>query len=111
MTWQGIEGHDAIVARFRLALERGRLASTFLFVGPAGVGKRSFALKLAQTLLCQVAKAELLAPCGVCPACVQMLAGTHPDLHLVAKPADKGSIPVAAFHRRRWPTDARRTMP
>ena len=53
MSWQGIEGHDAIVERFRSALETGRLASSFLFVGPRGVGKRSFALKLAQALLCQ----------------------------------------------------------
>ena len=52
MSWHGIEGHDAIVAHFRRALERGRLASSFLFVGPEGVGKRRFALKLAQALFC-----------------------------------------------------------
>jgi DNA polymerase-3 subunit delta' len=97
MTWQGIEGHDAIVARFRLALARGRLASTFLFVGPAGIGKRAFTLKLTQTLLCQNAPPELLEPCGVCPGCLQVLAGTHPDLHLVTKPSDKGQIPISAF--------------
>lgn len=94
MSWQGIEGHDAIVERFRRALVRGRLASTFLFVGPEGIGKLAFANKLAQSLLCQKKPAEALAPCGACDACAQVLAGTHPDLLRVAKPADKSAIPL-----------------
>ena len=83
--------------RFRRALARGRLATTFLFVGPPGVGKRAFALKLAESLFCQTRPAERLAPCGECSGCVQTRAGSHPDLHIVAKPADRGFIPVAAF--------------
>lgn len=94
MSWQGIEGHDDVAERFRRALASGRLASTFLFVGPEGIGKRAFALKLAQALLCQRSPAEQLAPCGVCEACAQVLAGTHPDLLQVAKPADKSAIPI-----------------
>jgi DNA polymerase-3 subunit delta' len=95
MTWHGIVGHDDVVDRFRRALDRGRLASTFLFVGPGGIGKRKFALKLAQALLCERRPAELLDPCEHCPACAQVLAGTHPDLDVVSKPADKSFIPVA----------------
>lgn len=95
MSWHGIEGHDDVVERFRQALARGRLASTFLFVGPGGIGKRRFALKLAQALLCQTRPAELLDPCDRCPACLQVLAGTHPDLDVVAKPPDRSAIPVA----------------
>jgi DNA polymerase III subunit delta' len=97
MSWHGIEGHDEVVERFRRALDRGRLASTFLFVGPGGIGKRKFALKLAQALLCQTRPAELLDPCEHCPACAQVLAGTHPDLDVVSKPPDKSFIPVAAL--------------
>lgn len=94
MSWQGIAGHEEIVEQFRRSLARGRLATTFLFVGPEGVGKHSFALKLAQALLCQVRPAEELNPCGVCPACVQVAAGTHPDLLRVARPEGKAEIPV-----------------
>ncbi len=94
MAWQGIEGHDAVAEQFRVTLQRGRLASTYLFVGPEGVGKHTFALKLAQTLLCQTRPAERLEPCGQCPGCVQVLAGTHPDLLRVAKPTDRSFIPV-----------------
>jgi DNA polymerase-3 subunit delta' len=97
MTWQGIEGHDDIVAKFRAMLAGGRLASTFLFVGPAGVGKGGFAVRLAATLLCQNRAAAALDPCGICPACQQVAAGTHPDLLRVAKPADKTFIPLELF--------------
>ncbi|MBC8356699.1 MAG: DNA polymerase III subunit [Planctomycetes bacterium] len=106
MSWQGVEGHDENVERFRRILASGRLASTFLFVGPPGVGKRTFALKLAQALLCEVVSDVELSPCGSCPSCQQVAARSHPDLELVAKPADRSFIPVDVFigdrdHRRR----------
>lgn len=97
MAWHGIEGHDDVVERFRRSLSRGRLASTFLFVGPAGIGKRAFAEKLAQSLLCQQVPADALAPCGQCTACVQVVARTHPDLILIEKPPDKSTLPISLF--------------
>jgi DNA polymerase-3 subunit delta' len=97
MAWQGIEGHDAVRERFRRALARGRLASSFLFVGPAGIGKRLFAEKLAQALLCPRVPAEDLEPCGTCDSCRQVAARTHPDLMIVEKPPDRSFIPVEAF--------------
>src|ERR1700681_1943961 len=93
--WHSIEDHDAVVERFRETLARGRLASTFLFVGPAGIGKRTFAVKLAQALLCSERSEALLDPCERCPSCVQVAASTHPDLEVVSKPPDKSAIPVA----------------
>ncbi len=92
--WQGIAGHDRIVARFRRALERRRLASTFLFVGPPGIGKRLFAMALAKSLLCERRDEALLDPCGKCPSCVQVDAGTHPDLYRLGLPEGKSSIPI-----------------
>ena len=97
MSWHGIVGHDEVVERFRRALARKRMASSFLFAGPEGIGKRTFALKLAQTLLCPVRPEEAMDPCGRCPSCQQVAAGTHPDLELVSKPADKSTLPVELF--------------
>jgi len=94
MSWHGIYGHDDVVEQFRRALGCRRLASSFLFVGPEGIGKRSFALKLAQTLLCPARPEEAMDPCGECPACLQVVAQTHPDLELVAKPTDKSFLPL-----------------
>jgi DNA polymerase-3 subunit delta' len=106
MSWHGVYGHDDVIERFRRALRRGRLASSFLFAGPAGVGKRTFALKLAQAMLCQTQPEEVLDPCETCPSCIQVLAGTHPDLDLIGKPDDKSFIPLELLigdreHRRR----------
>jgi DNA polymerase III subunit delta' len=106
MSWHGIDGHDDVVEQFRRALVRGRLASSFLFTGPSGIGKRTFALKLAQAMLCQTRPEEAMDPCGECPSCAQVAAGTHPDIDVVGKPADKSFIPLELLigerdHRRR----------
>jgi DNA polymerase III subunit delta' len=111
MAWQGISGHailghDAVVDQFRRALAKNRLASTFLFIGPAGIGKRTFALKFAQSLLCDRVSPTELDACGSCPACQQVAAGSHPDVERIAKPEDKAFIPLElligdADHRMR----------
>ena len=97
MAWQSVEGHDEVVEHFHRAISRDRLASTFLFVGPAGIGKRLFAEKLAQTLLCRQVPAAEMAPCGVCDSCVQVASHTHPDLMIVEKPPERSFIPVETF--------------
>lgn len=95
MAWQGVLGHDDVARWFRRAAARGRLASTFLFVGPAGIGKHTFALRLAQALLCQHPRAEeSLDPCQECESCRLARAGNHPDLHQVSRPQQKSSIPI-----------------
>lgn len=98
-------GHQNVVERFRTCFNNNRLANTYLFVGREGVGKRKFALKLAQTLFC-TNNTETFDPCGTCPACTQVRSATHPDLILVSKPEDKNFLPVDLFvgdreHRRR----------
>jgi len=92
--WQSLRGHDRAVATLRRSLEQGRLPHAFLFVGPEGIGKLAFALKLAQTLLCERVPEAEMDPCGACPGCVQAVAGTHPDLLRVARPEDRHELPI-----------------
>lgn len=94
MSWQDILGQDQAIEMFRRAVAKGRLASTFLLVGPAGVGKRLVAERLAQALLCQNKEETSLEACGNCPSCTQVMSGSHPDLLRVKKPVDKAVIPV-----------------
>lgn len=94
MLWDALLGHQQQKGWFETALENGRLASSFLFVGPDGIGKRTFAVLLAKGLLCRQSPPQSLAACGRCEDCVQVDAGTHPDLLTVAKPADKANIPI-----------------
>jgi DNA polymerase-3 subunit delta' len=93
MAWQDIEGHDAIVADFAAAAARGRVAGSYLFVGPPGVGKGAFALALAKALTCAAAGPGLV-PCGTCVSCIQAAAGSHPDIDVVGKPEDRATIPL-----------------
>lgn len=83
--------------RFQRALQANRLPSTFLFVGESGVGKRAFATRLAAALLCSRNGDQSVEPCGSCPECQQVEAGTHPDMEVVEKQADKKFIPIEIF--------------
>ena len=94
MSWHGILGHDEVVEQFRRALSRGRLATSFLFVGPSGIGKFTFTMRLAQALLCQEQDPLALDPCGTCESCIQLDAGTHPDVMVVSKPPEKSDLPL-----------------
>jgi len=96
MAWEGIEGHEPIARSLCLAESRGRLTGSYLFVGPDGVGKRSFAMALARAALCTSPAAALMA-CGRCASCRGFAAGGHPDLEIVAKPPDRATIPLEAF--------------
>ncbi|MDQ2907942.1 MAG: hypothetical protein M3R44_01160 [Candidatus Eremiobacteraeota bacterium] len=79
-----IEGEfDVVGARaplsFFSALSLDRLSHGYLFTGPAGVGKKTFARRLAQSLLCETPKSTLLGYCNQCTACRLFAARTHPD--------------------------------
>ena len=97
MSWDQILNHEPALERFRRSIDRDRLASTYLFVGPKGIGKRTFAVKLAESLLCEQQDARTLQPCGNCSGCQQVRAQTHPDLILISKPPDKAFIPIENF--------------
>jgi DNA polymerase III subunit delta' len=96
-SWHGLLGQGDVVEQFRRAVARGRLASSFLFAGPPGVGKRTFALKFAQALLCQTNPETDFDPCGHCASCILVEAGTHPDLIFVCKPAERANILVESI--------------
>jgi DNA polymerase-3 subunit delta' len=93
MSWGPVRGHDGIVRSFEAAWKKGRLGHAYLFVGQPGVGKHTFARELARSLLCEIPSKTLKA-CGHCPGCVQVAAGTHPDLVLAARPEDKVDLPI-----------------
>ena len=52
-----------------------------------GVGKHTLARLMAQYILCRGDKGD--EPCGVCPSCVRMLDGTHPDVVRLLPEKDK----------------------
>ena len=94
MNWDDFLGNDHVIDRFQRTLDRGRLASSFLFVGDSGIGKRTFATLLAKSLLCENSDENSLQFCSTCASCAQVDAMTHPDFETVSKPKDKNFIPV-----------------
>lgn len=90
-------GHEDAIARLRRTVEAGRLASTYLFVGPEGIGKRSFARALACSLLCNGSGDRSLTACGDCASCTMLAGGSHPDLLEVGKPEGKSTLPLELF--------------
>src|SRR6185369_4643374 len=47
-----VHGQARAIGQLQRALASGRLASTWIFAGPAGVGKFTLAVELAKTVLC-----------------------------------------------------------
>lgn len=68
--------------RYFSALVPQTLGHAYLFSGPAGVGKKTFARRLAQSLLCTHPKGGVLGYDGTCSSCALFGAGEnarHPD--------------------------------
>jgi DNA polymerase III subunit delta' len=92
LDWKSIVGHERQREWFRNAIRHDRLASTFLMVGPEGIGKRTFCRMLAKTCFCTNSQPVEFAPCGRCEACAQVDASTHPDLIEIARRPDKTGL-------------------
>jgi DNA polymerase-3 subunit delta' len=72
-----------IYAQACAALDAGRLGHALLFAGPAQLGKREVATRMAQRLLCEQRR-EDGEPCGQCRGCHLFAAGTHPDYQFIS---------------------------
>lgn len=70
------------------SVKAGRIVHAILLTGPRGTGKRTAARMVAQALLCKGQE----PPCGVCSECKQFLAGSHPDVHIIATDARSISV-------------------
>ena len=64
MAFSRILGQEQAVCVFTRVLTRGRLAHAYLFVGPPGVGKATFARELAKAVLCEDPQPDA---CDACP--------------------------------------------
>lgn len=67
--------------RYFGSLTREKLAHAYLFTGAPGVGKKTFARRLAQSLLCTAPKDGVLGYDGTCSSCTLFVAANarHPD--------------------------------
>ena len=88
-------GHVAAQAWLHRALEGGRLAHAYLITGPRSVGKRTFALEIAQALNC-AAPDVADRPDHTCQHCRLIQRGVHPDVRVVRRAPERRMISMRA---------------
>ena len=72
----------------RRSLSAAKLPHAYIFSGPAGVGKATTALAVAQAINCETAPGE---GCDSCRSCTKITEGTHPDIRVIA-PSGAGNF-------------------
>src|SRR5579863_9008233 len=91
----GIVGHEHAISTLRRAIISERVRHAYLFTGPEHIGKALLARRFAQTLLCTGGPDPTVAPqspCNTCLSCRKVMHKNHPDVHYIARPADRQFI-------------------
>jgi DNA polymerase-3 subunit gamma/tau len=73
-----VVGQEHVTRTLKNAIETGRVAHAYLFVGPRGIGKTSLARIFAKALDCE--KGPTTAPCSACSMCREIAAGNALDV-------------------------------
>jgi DNA polymerase-3 subunit gamma/tau len=73
-----VVGQVGVTQTLRNAIQRGRIAQSFIFSGARGVGKTTTARILARALNCESGPTP--DPCGTCEACVEIAEGRDIDV-------------------------------
>ncbi len=86
-------GHRRLLERIGAHALRGDVAHAYGISGPRSIGKRTVALRIAQTLNCETPNVAA-GGCGTCRSCQKIAQGTHPDVVLVTKADDRQNIVI-----------------
>lgn len=81
--FQNIIGNQGAKEYFNRAISKNQLSHSYIFEGPVGVGKNTFAIELAKVIMCENEHGD--KPCNECSSCHMINAGTHPDLIVIDK--------------------------
>ena len=83
MAFEDILGNEDAKRYFNKSLKEEHLGHSYIFEGPYGVGKKTFAKEVAKIILCED-RIDGNA-CNKCGSCHMINVGTHPDMITVQK--------------------------
>ncbi len=78
MTFEDVVGQEHVVRTLRHAIEAGRVANAYLFIGPRGIGKTTLSRIFAKALNCLSPNG--VEPCGKCQNCEEIASGHSLDV-------------------------------
>jgi len=88
---RNVIGQRVMVERLGARALADDLAHAYGLFGPRSIGKRTVAIRLAQTLNCTTEPRQA-GGCGTCRACLNIERGAHPDVRMVERAADRKDI-------------------
>jgi len=92
MSFREILDQSAAVRALEAALEKNRVAHAYIFVGPAGVGRKAAARAFASALNCEASEGS--GPCDACASCRLIAEAKHPDVQTIMPTIRSSTITV-----------------
>ncbi len=86
--FEDVVGQEHVTRTLKNAIESGRVAHAYLFVGPRGIGKTSLARIFAKALDCE--KGPTTTPCCECSMCREIAAGNALDVQEIDGASNNG---------------------
>lgn len=97
MLFADLYGQNEIKKILADMIGNDRVSHAFVFCGPTGIGRKSFAKKFAEALMCPCREPGQIEPCGTCVCCTLMENDTNPEYIVVTEDPGKKTIGVGAI--------------
>ena len=88
--FEEIAGQEYVTRAIKNSLRENKLSHAYLFTGPRGVGKTTFARLIAKGVNCLNAKDVTDNPCGVCDNCREVSQGISMDMIEIDAASNRG---------------------
>ncbi|MGQ9648178.1 MAG: DNA polymerase III subunit delta' [Thermodesulfobacteriota bacterium] len=83
MSFKDVLGHSKPIEQLKRAMERDKIAHSYLFLGNEGIGKKRVALQFAKALNCLDREGAPADACDHCSSCKKIDHALHPDVLLI----------------------------